>query len=254
MTTMVVPSSVQLLQQVQDGRAGGGVQVAGGLVGHHQGRPAGQGPGDGGALLLAAGELVGPVPEPVAEPDPLDGRLGQLASLADPPAPVQQPVGHVVEHAEPSRRKNCWNTKPSRQARSPDSCLSVMVEVSSPATRTTPAVGRSSVPITCNRVLLPDPEGPTMATSSPGSIRRLTPARATTGGSPGYSLTTSTSSSTGQRRPTFAGRDGHGHEDGTSTRVPAVRPAPLTWTRVLLYRPVVTPTRWWSVPVTTSTP
>src|SRR3984957_19099319 len=35
---------VQLAEQPQDGRAGGGVQVAGGLVGHDQGGPAGQGP------------------------------------------------------------------------------------------------------------------------------------------------------------------------------------------------------------------
>ena len=47
-------------------------------------------------------------------------------------------------------------------------------------------------------------------------------------------------------------RDREGHDDGTSTRVPAVMPDPLTWTRVLLYRPVVTPTRWLVVPVTTS--
>src|SRR5271169_3460844 len=69
--------AVQLAEQVQDGRAGRGVQVAGGLVGHDQGGPAGQGPGDGGALLLATGKLIRPVPDAVAEPDPLDGRFGQ---------------------------------------------------------------------------------------------------------------------------------------------------------------------------------
>ena len=93
--------------------------------------------------------------------------------------------------------------------------------------RTTPAVGRSRVPITCSRVLLPDPDGPTMATSSPWSMRRSTPARATTGGSPGYSLTTSTSSRTGAGAASSAGReDGDGHDEGTSTRVPAVMPGP----------------------------
>src|SRR5580658_221288 len=68
---------VQLAEQLQEGRASGGVQVAGRLVGHDQGGPAGQGPGDGGALLLAARQLVRPVPGPVAEPDPLDGGLGK---------------------------------------------------------------------------------------------------------------------------------------------------------------------------------
>ena len=48
-----------------------------------------------------------------------------------------------------------------------------MVEVSSPAMRTTPSLGRSRVPITCSIVLLPDPEGPTMATSSPSSIAQV---------------------------------------------------------------------------------
>ena len=64
------------------------------------GGPAGQGPGDRGALLLAARQLVRPVAGAVAEPDPLDGRLGQLAALGGPPAPVEQAVGDVVEHGQ----------------------------------------------------------------------------------------------------------------------------------------------------------
>ena len=36
-----------------------------------------------------------------------------------------------------------------------------------PPIRTTPLLGRSSVPMTCRSVDLPDPEGPTIATSSP---------------------------------------------------------------------------------------
>src|ERR1700722_2318010 len=67
---------VQLAEQVQEGGAGGGVQVAGRLVGHDQSGPADQGPGDGGALLLAAGQLVRPGPGAGAEADPVDGRLG----------------------------------------------------------------------------------------------------------------------------------------------------------------------------------
>ena len=37
-----------------------------------------------------------------------------------------------------------------------------------------PALGRSSVPITCSSVDLPDPDGPTIATSSPRRTRKLT--------------------------------------------------------------------------------
>ena len=47
--------------------AGLRVEVAGRLVGEHDRRPAGEGPGDRDALLLAAGELVRPVPQPVAD-------------------------------------------------------------------------------------------------------------------------------------------------------------------------------------------
>src|SRR5580692_13147274 len=53
--------AVQLTEQFEDGRAGCGVQVAGRLVGHDQGGPAGRGPGNGGAVLLAAGQLLRPV-------------------------------------------------------------------------------------------------------------------------------------------------------------------------------------------------
>ena len=40
--------------------------------------------------------------------------------------------------------------------------------------RTVPVVGLSSVPIRCSSVDLPDPDGPTMAVSSPAAMARLT--------------------------------------------------------------------------------
>jgi len=43
---------------------------------------------------------------------------------------------------------------------------------STPPIRTTPLLGRSSVPMTCKSVDLPDPEGPTIATSSPAGRKR----------------------------------------------------------------------------------
>ena len=48
---------VDVLDQPQDGAGGGGVQRAGGLVAQKHLGIGGQGPGDGDALLLAAGEL-----------------------------------------------------------------------------------------------------------------------------------------------------------------------------------------------------
>ena len=62
----------------------------------------------------------------------------------------------------PSSRKNCWKTKPSRRACRPDSCVSDMAEVSCPATRTTPRVGRSSER-TLLQVAIDDPRTTTAA-------------------------------------------------------------------------------------------
>ena len=100
-----------------------------------------------------------------------------------------------------SARKNCWNTNPIRDARSADSSRSVIRATSRPVTRTVPLVGRSRVPIRCSSVDLPDPDGPTIATSSPAVTVRLTPASARSGGDPGYTLVTWSSSSTGAAPP-----------------------------------------------------
>src|SRR5947209_3946579 len=93
------PVRVEVLQHGHDGGARAAVEVAGRLVGQHDRRPADQGPGDGDALALAAGDLGGTVMGAVAEPDP-GKRLGR-APLAHPRRHprVQQPLGDVVEHA-----------------------------------------------------------------------------------------------------------------------------------------------------------
>jgi hypothetical protein len=84
-----------------------------------------------------------------------------------------------------SDRKNCWNTNPIEAARSPDSSRSDSAAMSMPVTRTVPVVGLSRVPIRCSSVDLPDPDGPTTATSSPAATAKLTPRSAGTGGEPG---------------------------------------------------------------------
>src|SRR5690606_10274724 len=72
--------AVQLLDDLEDGLAGGGVEVAGGLVGEEDDGAGDEGAGDGGALLLAAGELAGAVAEAVVEADEGEGLDG--AALA----------------------------------------------------------------------------------------------------------------------------------------------------------------------------
>ena len=57
---------VQAQQQRHHFERGVGIQGAGGLVGKQQCRLSGQGPGNGDALFLAAGELAGPMAGPVS--------------------------------------------------------------------------------------------------------------------------------------------------------------------------------------------
>src|SRR5438128_5849956 len=57
------------------------------------------------------------------------------------------------------------------------SCSSPIAKASCPSKKTPPAVGRSSVPITCRKVLFPTPLGPTSEAISPGSRENEAPRR-----------------------------------------------------------------------------
>jgi hypothetical protein len=76
-----------------------------------------------------------------------------------------------------------WKTKPTRRRwaassrrESPPSSL--------PATVTVPSSGRSSAPIRCSSVDLPEPDGPDTATAAPGAISSDTPSSAAIACSP----------------------------------------------------------------------
>jgi hypothetical protein len=66
---------------------------AGGFVGQQQGGAVDDRPGDGHPLLLAAGELVGFVVQPLAQPHLLQGCHGPLA-----PLPMGHPRIHHRQH------------------------------------------------------------------------------------------------------------------------------------------------------------
>ena len=72
---------IEFLEHAHDFRAGAGIEIAGGLVCQEQGGLVGERPGDGDALLLAAGELVGFVACAVPEADGIQGLQGTLAQL-----------------------------------------------------------------------------------------------------------------------------------------------------------------------------
>ena len=89
---------VELVDQGQDGLPGGLVEVAGRLVGQHDGGLADQGSGDGDPLALPAGELGGTGVGALGQADQLEGVEGALAALLEGDAGVEEPVGHVVQH------------------------------------------------------------------------------------------------------------------------------------------------------------
>ena len=74
---------VELVEQRHDLGAGMAVEVAGRLVGQDQRGFGDDRPGDGDALLLAAGQLGRLVVEAVAEPEPLERRAGRAPARFD---------------------------------------------------------------------------------------------------------------------------------------------------------------------------
>ena len=133
----------------------------------------------------------------MTEPDLLQCLDGALPALRGAERPrYTSPAATLSTASAPSSRWNCWNTNPSRAARRPANEASDIDVTSCPSTSMLPDVGRSSVPITLSSVDLPEPDGPTTATSSPSATCSDTPASACTGGDPRYVFTTSTSSST----------------------------------------------------------
>ncbi len=63
----------EFAEEREDGFAGGGIEIAGGLVGEKNFRAIDEGAGDGDALLFATGEFRGAVAEAVREANALEG-------------------------------------------------------------------------------------------------------------------------------------------------------------------------------------
>src|SRR6266542_3868763 len=91
---------VQLVEQLDDLVRHAAVEIAGRLVRPHDHRSGGQRPGDRDPLLLAAGQLVRPVPGAAAEPDTLQHLGRPLLRLACRRAGEQQGKLHVLGRGE----------------------------------------------------------------------------------------------------------------------------------------------------------
>ena len=94
---------------------------------------------------------------------------------SDPARPVGASFASTFSSAvSVGIRLNCWKTNPKERSRSSASSASGRPARSRPPKDTRPLEGRSSAPRSCNRVVLPEPLGPSIATNSPASMVRST--------------------------------------------------------------------------------
>ncbi len=80
--------------------AGGGIQISRGLIGQNQRRASGNGPCDGYPLLLAPGELGGPVKGTLSQAHLLQGMEGKPPPLPSREPPVNQGKLHIFQGGE----------------------------------------------------------------------------------------------------------------------------------------------------------
>ena len=92
-----VSAGVEVVEEGHDLVAGLGVEVAGGFVGEDDGGVVDKGAGDGDALALAAGELVGLVHHAGAEIDGLEDGLCALEALGGGGAVIDEGQLDVVQ-------------------------------------------------------------------------------------------------------------------------------------------------------------
>ena len=107
----------------------------------------------------------------VAEPDPLQGLGGPAPPLGRGHAAVQQPGGTLSSALIPSRRKNCWNTKPTALARKAEGAVGQLADLlarDQDGAAGRPVQGAHDV----QQGRLAGALGPAMASSSPSSTVR----------------------------------------------------------------------------------
>ena len=103
---------VQVEQQLHDARAGGGVEVAGGLVGEQHGGPRDEGARHRDALLLAAGELPRIVAGALAQAHASSTSQRAPRARRARPASSSGSITFSSAVSDGTRWKD-WNTKPT---------------------------------------------------------------------------------------------------------------------------------------------
>ncbi len=115
------------------------------------------------------------------EPDPIERCGGRPAALARGRAGVEQAVRDVLERAVRLEQVKLLEDEPDPPcAQRGESAVGGLGDVAAGDPHNPAAWRRSSVPMMCSSVDLPDPEGPTIAHSSPSQTVRFTPRSACT--------------------------------------------------------------------------
>ena len=169
MRTIVRPAALSSWSSGHDVGAGVAVEVAGRLVGEDQRGFGDERPGDGDALLLAARQLGRLVVEPVAQAEPLEGRRGARRALAARDALVEQGRGDVVERRRARQQVVRLEDEADGPAAEPGQAVVVELRDGRPgeAVLAAGSGGRGS-PGCSSSWSCPSPDGPTIATNSPG--------------------------------------------------------------------------------------
>ena len=138
---------------------------------------------DGDALLLSAREVARQ--EVRRSPSPTRSSTRVASSCAARPRmPFTFSAYSTFSSAvRAGNRLYCWNTKPIERRRTSRSCAAPRrVDASRPRPSSSPEVGVRMQPMIESSVVLPEPEGPSSATTSPGATvharRRAAPRRA----------------------------------------------------------------------------
>ena len=218
MTTIVAPAGVELLDQGHDRAAGRAVSrlPVGSSASTIAGRPTS-------ARAIATrcrsppDSCVGRAPAGAPSPTPASASAARPRRSRAGDAGVEQPVGDVVERARVLGEEELLEDEPDpgRPQRG-ELAVAQLGDVEAGDRAPSRCVGRSSVPIRCSSVDLPDPDGPTIATSSPAPTAKLTPSQRRHRRLAAVAL---------RHLVELQHRRRCAHEAGTTTRWPAARPA-----------------------------
>ena len=168
------PALVQLTQEPHDGLTVLRVEISGRFVREQNQRFTRNGPRDGDALLLTAGELRGIMLDAMRHPDALERLLHALAPLRGRHAAIRERQldvlvdGEIADQVEGLEDESDLSVPNARPIRSRQRLTGLTGQ------RVLPGGGRVEQPNIESRVVLPHPDGPPIATYSPSRISRWT--------------------------------------------------------------------------------